>query len=158
MKCSTSIVRLVVLICATILSFNAYALSPEAVEGKALFPACNVCHDQATDPSLGPPMWGVQRRYKKATVDDADFVNSMVSFVKAPSLEKAIHEEALDQLGLMPPMPLPDGLLKKIATYVLEAQFPPPCDHWRMAVRRAAEKGDKDHAKKDQRQLKRFCE
>jgi len=133
------------------------ALSPEAVEGKALYPACHVCHNQAMDPPLGPPMWGVQRQYKRNTIDDEDFVKTMVDFVKAPTLEAAIHEKAVENLGLMPPMPLPDDLLKKIATYIMEEQFPPPCEHWRIGAKRAEEKGDMEHAKRDRNQIKRFC-
>ena len=138
-------------------SSNSNALSPTADEGKSLYPACHVCHNQAMDPPLGPPMWGVQRRYKNNTLDNEDFVNSMVTFVKAPSLETAIHDEALKQLGLMPPMPLPDGMLHKIATYILEEKFPPPCEHWEIAVKRAEKKGDAEHAKKDKMMLDRFC-
>jgi mono/diheme cytochrome c family protein len=142
---------------AAMYTTSGFALSPEAIEGEALYPACNACHNQANDPPLGPPMWGVQRRYKKSTLNDADFVERMVSFVKAPTLETAIHAEALGQLGLMPAMPLPDDMLNNIVTYVLEEQFPPPCDHWRIAVSKAEEKGDIAHAQKEQRQIKRFC-
>ncbi len=157
MKYNMSKAQVFLTVCAALFSFNANALSPEALEGKALFPACDVCHNQAQDPALGPPMWGVQRRYRKNTGSDAEFIERMVSFVKAPTMEKAIHDQALGQLGLMPPMPLPDEILNKIVTYVMEEQFPPPCDHWKMAVRRAEEKGDPEHAKKDKRQLDRFC-
>lgn len=150
--------RLLILLGTGLYAVNSNALSPAAVEGKALFPACHVCHNQAMDPPLGPPMWGVQRRYKNNTLDDEDFVASMVSFVKAPTLESAIHDEAVGQLGLMPPMPLPDDILKKIATYILEEQFPPPCEHWRIAAERAEKRGDIEHAKKDRNQLKRFCD
>lgn len=134
-----------------------FALSPEATEGKALYPSCHVCHNQALDPPLGPPMWGVQRRYKRTTLDDEDFVKSMVEFVKAPSLDKVKHDVAVEQMGLMPPLPLPDEMLKKIATYILEEEFPPPCAHWEIAVKRAESKGDLQHAEKDRRQLERFC-
>ncbi|OOZ37562.1 hypothetical protein BOW51_01750 [Solemya velesiana gill symbiont] len=102
-------------------------------------------------------MWSVQRLYKRNSLDNEDFVESMVEFVKQPTLESAKHEEAISQLGLMPPMPLPDEMLKKIAAYILEEQFPPPCEHWRIAAQRADQKGDKEHAMKDRRQLKRFC-
>lgn len=149
--------RLLISICSLLCAANSHALSPEAIEGKTLYPACEVCHNPAMDPPLGPPMWGVQRRYNRNSIDKEDFIESMVNFVKAPSIETAIHDEALGQLGLMPPMPLPDDLLKKIATYIAEEQFPPPCDHWRIAVDRAREKGDMEHAAKDMRQLKRFC-
>jgi hypothetical protein len=110
------------------------------------------------DPPLGPPMWGVQRRYKNNTIDNEDFVQSMVNFVKNPTLENAIHDMAVEQMGLMPPLPLPDELLKKIATYIQEEKFPPPCAHWAIAVKRATERGDLEHAKKDQGMLNRFCD
>ena len=150
-------IQLLLLLCTMLYTVNNSALSPEAEEGKSLYPMCHVCHNQAMDPPLGPPMWGVQRRYKRNTLDNKDFIKSMVNFVKAPTLETAIHDEALGQLGLMPPMPLPDEMLTKIAAYILEEQFPPPCEHWRIAVKRAEAKGDMEHARKDQNQLKRFC-
>jgi len=132
-------------------------LTPEAAEGKTLYPACHVCHDTALDPPLGPPMWGVQRRYMNNNLDREDFIRSMVDFVKAPSLEKAIHDQAVEQLGLMPALPLPDPLLEKIAAYIFEESFPPPCDHWKIAVQRALERGDTEHAGRDQRMLDNFC-
>lgn len=128
---------------------SSLGLGPDAIEGRSLYPACHVCHDQEADPPLGPPMWGVQRRYQMATIDDQDFVQSMVSFVKAPTLESARHHEAVRQLGLMPPLPLPDEMLRKISIYILEERFPPPCAHWRIAVKRAGERGDAAQARRD---------
>jgi len=136
---------------------NVIALSPDAKEGEELYPACSVCHDQALDPPKGPPMWGVQRRYKRHSLGDEAFVENIVKFVKAPSKELAIHDEAVKHLGLMPPMPLPDEMLRKIATYILEENFPPPCDHWKIAITRAEKKGDMEHARKDQKMHKMFC-
>ena len=65
---------------------------------------------------------------------------------------------AIDQMGLMPALPLPDAMLKNIAIYILEEKFPPPCAHWAIAVKLATQKGDMEHAKKDQRMLDRFCD
>jgi len=112
--------RILILLSAVFYTVNSKALSPDAIKGKELYPMCLACHNQAQEPSMGPPMWGVQRRYKKATGSDDEFIKRMASFVKAPTLENAIHDEALAQLGLMPPMPLADEALKNIATYVLE--------------------------------------
>ena len=148
--------QFILLLSASLSTATSYALSSEAVEGKSLYPACHVCHNPEMDPPLGPPMWGVKHRYKMGTLDDEDFVRSMVNFVKAPTLESAKHDEAVEQLGLMPPMPLPDEMLKKISIYFLEEQFPPPCAHWKIAVKRAIERGDPDHAKKDQNMFNRF--
>ena len=149
--------QLLLLLITPLICTNIFALSPEAIEGKTLYPTCHVCHDQTMDPPLGPPMWGVQRRYKNNTIDSEDFVESMVAFVKKPTLESAIHDMAIEQMGLMPPLPLPDEMLEKISVYILEEEFPPPCAHWAIAVKLATKKGDMEHAKKDQRMLDRFC-
>ena len=114
-----------------------FALSAEAIEGEALYPTCHVCHNPEAEPPLGPPMWGVQRRYKRSSIDDEDFIKSMVSFVKKPTRENARHDMAVEQMGLMPPLPLPYEVLQKIATYILEEKFPPPCAHWAIAAKRA---------------------
>lgn len=142
---------------ALALSTSTHALSPEAEEGKLLYPTCHVCHNPDMDPPLGPPMWGVQRRYMNNSLDKEDFVKSMASFVKAPSLETAIHDQAVEQLGLMPPLPLPDAMLEKIAAYIYEEQYDPPCGHWRIAVKRALARGDTEHADRDAGMIERFC-
>ncbi|MES9897877.1 MAG: hypothetical protein ABW148_02505 [Sedimenticola sp.] len=149
--------RLSLLVSLLIFVGTSYAMSPEALEGKAFYAACDVCHNQEIDPPLGPPMWGVQRRYKNGTLDNEDFVDSMVDFVKAPEIEAVKHDEAFKQLGLMRPMPLPDDMLKNISAYIMEETFPPPCDHWQIAVKRATERGDPEHAKKDQNMFNRYC-
>ncbi len=123
-----------------------------------MYPACHVCHDTALNPPKGPPMWGVKRRYQRNSLDDEDFIRSMVDFVNAPSEEKAIHDMALEKMGLMPAMPLGNEILSNIARYILEENFSPPCDHWEIAVKRATASGDLEHARKDQRQLERFCQ
>lgn len=145
------------LLSITLVISPGHALGPDAIEGKRLYPTCHVCHNPEMDPPLGPPMWGVQRRYKNSTLDKEDFVQSMANFVKAPTLEKAIHSEAVEQLGLMPPLPLPDEMLEKIVLYIYEEQFPPPCAHWSIAAKRAEERGDPEHAMKDRRMFERFC-
>lgn len=142
---------------ATLAPAAGSALSPEAREGQALFPACHVCHDPTLDPPLGPPMWGVQRRYRNASLDKEDFVERIVAFVKAPSLEQALMTPAVERLGLMPALPLPDDMLHKIAAYIWEADFAPPCEHWRNAARWAESAGDAAHAAHDARMLQRFC-
>lgn len=153
MKTKTIIVVLV----SGALSVNAYALSPEGANGKQHFPVCNACHNPALNPPLAPPMWGVQRRYKKMSQSKEQFVDAIASFAKAPSQEKAIFKHAIPVLGLMPPVALPDQTLKDVATYIWEEQFPPPCEHWKHGVVRAEQAGDMAHAQKDRRMLKRFC-
>ncbi|RDH82710.1 MAG: cytochrome C [endosymbiont of Galathealinum brachiosum] len=149
--------QFLILLSAILLPITSMALSPQAIEGKNLYPSCHVCHNPEMDPPLGPPMWGVQRRYKNNSLDDEDFIQSMTDFVKAPTLKKALQDKAVKRMGLMPALALPDDMLKKIATYILEETFPPPCAHWKIGVKRSTEQGDLEHAKKDQNKLKRFC-
>lgn len=153
-----SIVKLVAITALAFHMLPTQALSPEAIEGKQLYPSCDVCHNPEHNPPLGPPMWGVQRLYKRNSLDQEDFVDAMVAFVKAPSLDKAIHTEAIKQLGLMPALPLPDQMLKKIALYIYEELFSPPCHHWQIAQQRAEKRGDLEHARKDANMYRRFCE
>lgn len=141
----------------SLLPTNTHALSPEATEGKALFAVCDACHNPTLDPPQGPPMWGVQRRYKMESESQDDFIARVADFVASPSVDKAILVRAVDTLGLMPAMALPEDNLKKVAAYLWEAKFPPPCDHWKIGLKRAEAAGDAAHAAKERRQLKRFC-
>jgi len=149
--------QIIISISTLFLTLNSYALSPNAAAGKGVYAVCNTCHNTANNPALGPPMWGVQRLYKKNTASDQEFITRMADFVKTPTQDKAVHKQALSQLGLMPAMPMPQQTLINISTYILEEKFPPPCDHWKMAAEKAEKSGDLDHAEKDRKQLKRFC-
>lgn len=147
----------ILIVISSILSVNGYAFSPEGASGKEHFTVCHACHNPTLNPPLAPPMWGVQRRYKRMSQSKEQFINSIASFAKAPSQEKAVFKHAIPVLGLMPPVVLPDQALKDVATYIWEEQFPPPCEHWKYGVTRAENAGDMAHAEKDRRMLKRFC-
>lgn len=142
---------------AGILSVNGYALTPEAASGKEHFAVCHACHNPALNPSLAPPMWGVQRRYKRMSRSKERFVDSIADFAKQPAQERALFKHAIPVMGLMPPVALPDETLKEIATYIWEAQFPPPCEHWQYGATRAQGAGDMARAAKERRMLERFC-
>ncbi len=135
-------------------------LSAAAKRGEAGFAVCNACHNPALDLPLGPPMWGLQRRYGLASGGDKQqFVQRMVDFVSAPDKRKAIMVNAVEALGLMPELGLPTDQLTDIAMYIYEAAFPPPCAHWRIAISRAETKGGTalEHAARDKMMLQRFC-
>jgi len=149
--------RVLTFVAAALASASAFALGSEAEAGRSVFAACQVCHDAELDPPKGPPMFGVQRRYKAASADRDAFIERMVAFVRQPTIDQVVMHEATSQLGLMGPMPLPEAMLRQIAAYVYEETFPPPCTHWEIAVRRATESGDAEHARKDRKQLERFC-
>lgn len=136
---------------------GALALSPEAGEGMEHYPSCHGCHNPELDPPLGPPMFGVQRRYQRAYPTRQLFIENMAAYVRQPVQEKALMKEAVGQLGVMPPLPLPDEMLRKIVSYIYEETFAPPCKHWEIAIRRANEQGDAEHAQKNRRNYDRLC-
>ena len=134
-------------------------LSSAAERGKSSVGVCTSCHNQELDPPLGPPLFGVQKRYRMMYPEKHEFVKRMVSFVKEPQLDKAIMRRPVRKLGLMPAMALPKDQLSDIAHYIYEASFGYPCRHWEIAVKNAEEKGQVDlHIQKDKLMLQRFCQ
>lgn len=146
-----------VLATSVVVSPESLALSPEGEAGKKQFAVCSACHNPVLTPPLAPPMWGVQRRYKKLSHGKAQFITLVASYAKAPSEEKAVFSHAVQALGLMPPVTLPESQLRNIASYIWEEQFAPPCVHWKYGAARAQEAGDVAHARKHRRKIERFC-
>lgn len=134
-------------------------LSTSAQEGAKSFEVCNTCHNVALDPPKAPPMWGISNRYQKAFPDKETFVAAVVDFVSHPSMDKVIMQRPAQKMGLMPPMPLPKEQLTNIANYMYEYPFPPPCEHWKIAVKNAEAKGEvDDHIEQDKKKIQRFCQ
>jgi|GEM_PF-1877774 len=111
-------------------TMNVFALTPEAEKGKATIAVCMSCHNPELNPALAPPFYGVQNKYKQAHDNQESFVQAISDWAKHPTLEKALMNRPVKMLGLMPAMPLPDDMLKSIATYLYEENFEPPCTHW----------------------------
>lgn len=132
---------------------SSVGLSKDAKAGQALFAVCDSCHNAELHPPKGPPMFGVQRRYNRATEGRAEFVARLVAHVTAPTEEKALMKMAVEKLGLMPPLPLGDAPLRKIAAYIYEAEFAPPCGHWKNAMGAP----DSQQSKKHHRMMNKFC-
>lgn len=121
------------------LAFNALALTPEAEKGKAAIGACLSCHNAELTPSLAPPFYGVQNKYKQAFSDKAMFVQAISDWAKHPSEENALMKRPIQKLGLMPAMPLPDEMLAQIGAYLYEEEFEPPCTHWANDLKNSTE-------------------
>jgi len=133
-------------------------LSPEAKRGEAGFAACNSCHNPGLDPSLAPPMWGVQRRYMMTYQGRESFINAVAAFARQPDNNKAVMKRPVAVMGLMPAQELAEDTLRDIAAYIYETSFPPPCAHWASAIRKAQEQGQVDfHIRKDRMMMQRFC-
>ncbi len=113
-----------------VFAFNSMALTPEAEKGKVAISACLACHNPELTPSLAPPFYGVQNRYKRNYDDKQSFITAISNWAKNPSQEKALMKRPVKKLGLMPAMPLPDDMLAQIGAYLYEENFEPPCTHW----------------------------
>ncbi len=130
-----------------------------AIAGGRLIGTCNACHEQTLDPPKGPPLFGIQRKYRQAYPTKHAFINAITAFVKQPSSDKALMHRAVKTLGLMPALALPQDQLEKIAAYLYEYPFPPPCAHWKIAVTHAETEGNADpHIARDRLKLQRFCQ
>ena len=112
------------------LAFNALALTPEAEIGETAISACMACHNAELTPSLAPPFYGVQNKYKRSFSDKQSFITAISDWAKKPTLENALMQRPIQKLGLMPAMPLPDEMLAQIGAYLYEETFEPPCTHW----------------------------
>lgn len=149
---------ILMLVIGLLIHSNSWALSPEAEAGKTLIGVCEACHAENLDPPKAPPLFALNRRYSKRHVDKEAFVDAIRNFVQKPQAEAALLPRAVEVMGLMPALPLEDDMLNKIAAYLYEEHFPYPCEHWRIGVKMNKEKGDLEHAAKDQRKLDRFCQ
>jgi hypothetical protein len=131
------------------------SLSELAVQGEADFAICQSCHDASLNPPKAPPMYGVQRRYKREFENQQEFVDAIVKFVSQPGEEGALMKHPIKKLGLMPALPLGNDNLSKIATYIYEENFEPPCDHWAHAI--SSEKGKGKHRQHVQSVYDELC-
>lgn len=138
---------------------NKAPLSEQAKAGEKVFTAsCQACHNPEAIPATAPPMYGVQKHYKRAYGEKDAFIKAMAAFVKQPTVAQAVMKNPLKKLGLMPALPLPDKDLENVAAFIYESSFPPPCTHWRSVVKEAEAKGKMDdHIKKEKRNLKKHC-
>lgn len=138
---------------------NEVVLSEKAQEGQKLFALCDACHNVSLDPPKAPPMYGVQRRYKMTYGDREGFVKAVTDFVQHPAMDKVVMRRPAMKMGLMPAMPLPADQLEKIANFIYEYPFPPPCNHWRIAVKNAEVAGEvDDHIEHDKMKLQKMCQ
>lgn len=129
----------------------------DAKAGEALFAVCNSCHDPEFQRPMGPPMYGVKRKYKQTTVGREAFISKVVAYVTAPSNEAAMMVHAVKKFGLMPALPLGKQPLRHLAAYIYEEEFAPPCMHWQSALADATAAGDTDQATRHEALYAEFC-
>ncbi len=108
---------------------NEMAKIGQQQEGKKLFKQyCMACHFIKPDPSkrdqmTAPPIIRVVQHYKGTYSDKNDFVKAVVNWVNQPNQDAVLMPGAARKFGLMPPMPIGQEKLKKIADYLYNADF-----------------------------------
>jgi len=149
--------KMIILSAAMLISANAWA-GDNVDDGKQLFQDnCLSCHNAELDPPMGPPMFGVQKRYKRATADRGAFINKLTAFTVHPSRDAAVMRMAVEKLGVMPDIGMEEAEARKIAAYIHDETFAPPCTHWKIGMKAARAQGDTQHFKKDQMMYNRMC-
>ncbi len=105
------------------------ALDTTQQEGQNLFKQyCISCHLTAPDSSkkdkiLAPPIGRVVEHYKGTFSDKTGFVNAVVNWANQPNQEAVLMPGAARKFGLMPPMPIGNDNLEKIANYMFATDF-----------------------------------
>ncbi len=137
---------------------QAQAADKSFAEGKKLFQEnCLVCHNAELEPAQAPPMFVVQMKYKMATKDKTSFVQRVTAFATHPSKDKAILKEPVEVLGLMPDMGFEEADVRKIAAYIHDETFSPPCHHWKSAMKRFKAKGDMQRYQSHKKRFDMMC-
>jgi hypothetical protein len=89
---------------------------------------CFTCHIEKPDPSkresmIAPPMRNVQQHYKSTYPDKDEFVKAVVSWVNKPDENKVLMPGAVRHFNLMPPLPIGNDKLEKIAGALYDMNF-----------------------------------
>jgi cytochrome c2 len=89
---------------------------------------CKICHDvdRPRNEMLAPPMINIKKKYSKVYPDKEAFINGIVNFTKAPTLDKAMMFGALKQFEVMPQLNYPEKELKLAAEYIYNTEFKKP--------------------------------
>lgn len=86
---------------------------------------CGSCH--ALDPSkphtIAPSFAEIKAAYKKHSPDEEGFKNRMVGFLKSPSAEQALLQEAVQEFGIMPNLGLSTADYEAIAAYMFDTNM-----------------------------------
>lgn len=96
---------------------------------KLFYEKCMICHEHEgkTDTSMAaPPFYAIKRAYKKASMNKADFVETMSEWVKNPTEDKVLLKNALNNFEVMPYIPYSNEDISIIANYIYETDIPKP--------------------------------
>ncbi len=93
-----------------------YSVGKELIETN-----CYACHNPNSashDDLLAPPFVAIKKRYSMQHSNEADFVSAFLSYVQQPDSSKALMKGAIDEFGVMAPMPIGEEKITAIAQYL----------------------------------------
>ena len=91
------------------------------------------------------------------SADRDAFIGAVSAFTLHPSEQRAVMLDAVELLGVMPDIGAQATDVRKIAAYIYDASFAPPCVHWQASMKAAKARGDMQHYKKDKLMFDRVC-
>ncbi|WP_053975572.1 c-type heme family protein [Mangrovimonas xylaniphaga] len=89
---------------------------------------CVTCHAPAGNPTtrIAPPLIAVKDHYLKPDMTEAEFVQSVASFLNTPKIENSQMPRAVERFGLMPKLGYSQAQLEAVATYIYRAKLDQP--------------------------------
>lgn len=90
---------------------------------------CYVCHNpkaKSHDDIIAPPFKAVKMHYMNANDSREDFINAVVKWVSNPNEDNALMPGAVNRFKVMPPLPLDEESLTKIAAYLYDNDVEEP--------------------------------
>lgn len=98
-------------------------LAQHATGRRIVEAVCATCHSLQPPPKTAPPLAMIAMHYRRRSAGDAEAIDRMVDWVRAPDAAKSLMPPmVIREFGLMPPQPLPDSLLRAAAAYVMSLQ------------------------------------
>lgn len=96
-----------------------------SLDGKQLMEdRCYSCHNtQGTDNMLAPPMFRVKDHYWEDDINEQDFIEAIVEWVKDPKEENSLMPGARRKFGLMPKQQFDENEVRAIAKYMFNHEI-----------------------------------
>ena len=90
---------------------------------------CMICHitkGKTAETMLAPPFYEVKKRYLKASMGKADFIEIMNNWVKKPSADNILIPDAVAHFGIMPNLNYTEEDINQISQYIYDTDMPKP--------------------------------
>ena len=106
-------------------------ISPKTTQNTAILfdQKCMMCHitkGKTPKTMLAPPFYEVKKRYLKASMGKADFIEIMSDWVKNPSPDNVLIPNAVKHFGIMPNLNYTEKEINQIIPYIYATDMPKP--------------------------------